>query len=119
MRFRKGRFAPELKELAVALAREIGPNHAAPKLGVSYVSLRKWMLQADLRETCVMVKRSPEQEEQIRLAQKEIRRLQRENVELKKANWILRKVAEVFSKDRRDGNSSRSETFPNKKRPKS
>lgn len=101
-------YSPEFKSRAIALAQEIGPDSAGPKLGIACSTLRRWVL-AEIHGVR-MSKLSSEEKAAARVAQKEIRKLKRENEELKKANWILRKVAEGFSMDRSNADLSRSET---------
>ena len=88
----------EFKRKAVALGEEIGTTRAARKLGVGPDTLRMW-IKRGVREVNMQRKNTPEAKAALEAAN-EIKKLKRENEELKKANLILRELASVFSKDR-------------------
>ena len=93
------RYSPEVKERAVRLVEEQAKTaesqwaaigSIAGKIGCSAETLRKWVRQAELdtgkREGLTTSERE------------ELKRLQRENRELKKANEILRLASAYFAK---------------------
>ena len=95
---RPSRYSPEVRERAVRMVREHGPEHAsqwaaiasiASKIGCTGETLRKWVRQAErdagLRAGLTTDERA------------ELTRLQREVVELKRANEILRKASAFFA----------------------
>jgi transposase len=91
------RYPPELKERAVRLVQEArqrdpGDKTAIPRtarqLGIGAESLRLWVRQAEIdagRQTGVTSEEAAE-----------IRRLRRENAELRRANEILQAAASFF-----------------------
>jgi len=95
---RERRYSPELKERAVRLVAEHRQEHTtqwatirsvADKLGGSTETLRRWVQRrerdAGTRPGLTTAERD------------ELKRLQRENVELKRANEILRKASAFFA----------------------
>src|SRR5499427_5456753 len=95
---RASRFSPEVRERAVRLVMEHGAAHEsqwaamtsiAEKIGCTAETLRKWVRQAERDQG-----RRPglTTEEPQRLKQ-----LERENVELRRANEILKKAAAFFA----------------------
>jgi transposase len=89
-RYRK--FTSEFKDRAVELAQQLESiSAAARKLGMSGVTLHKW----------VMDKEEPKKPEviQTETPEEELKRLRKENQELKKANLILKSAAAFFSQD--------------------
>jgi transposase-like protein len=105
-------FNAEFKAKAMALAQEIGVMAAAPKLGVCPGVMRKW-LDRYAKGQDMKKKDSPERQA-VLLAEREVKRLKKENEELKKANWILKEVAKVFSKDPLESAVKRSLNSPAK-----
>lgn len=83
------RYTLEFKKQAVALAQRMGQNQAAKELGVNEASLKRWKEKIQ-PSSALPDAESPEQK---------IRRLEKENDDLKKANMILRKAAAFFSQD--------------------
>jgi transposase len=92
------RYSPEVKERAVRLVREQSSGDEsqwaticsiATKIGCSAETLRKWIRQAE---------RDAGTREGLTTSEKEeLKRLQRENRELKKANEILRLASAFFA----------------------
>jgi len=95
---RPSRYSPEVRERAVRMVREHAGEHGsqwsairsvAEKLGCTAETLRRWVRQ-DERDHG----RRPGLTTDERA---ELKRLQRENVELKRANEILRKASAYFA----------------------
>lgn len=91
-------FSPEFRARALRLLDESIPEHAsefttvkyvATKLGVGVETLRKWKRQADVDAG---VRPGTMSEESA-----EIRRLKRENQELRRANEILKSASAFFA----------------------
>jgi len=91
------RYSLAFKERAIALAGEIGCSRAARILGIKTSTLQ-YMCDAKTLNLKNLSPKSPEERAAIETAQ-ELKKLRKENEELKKANLILREVASVFSKD--------------------
>jgi transposase len=94
---RPTRYSPEIRERAVRMVQEHGPEHAsqwaaiesiASKIGCTGETLRKWVRQA---ERDAGLRAGPTTDERA-----ELKRLQREAVELKRANEILRKASALM-----------------------
>lgn len=95
---RPSRFSPEVRERAVRLVLEQRPAHpsewaalqaAAPKLGTTAETLRKWVRQAE---------RDTGQRPGLTTSERErLKELEREARELKRANEILRKASAYFA----------------------
>ena len=96
---KEARYSPEVRERAVRLVGEHLGEHesqwsticsVASKIGCTAETLRKWVRQAERdqgkREGLTTTERE------------ELKRLQRENRELKKANEILRLASAYFTK---------------------
>jgi transposase-like protein len=111
----KGWYPPELKKRAIALARDIGANNAGPKLGIAADTLRVWIWLEENGNK--MSKQDTPEERALKLAQREVQKLKKENEELKKANFVLKAVSSFFPNDRLDSNSRRSKKSRNGKKP--
>jgi transposase len=92
------RYSPELRERAVRMVFEHAPDYPsqwaairsiAEKLGCRVESLRRWVRQAE-RDTGKRPGLTTDE-------RAELKRLQRENFELKRANEILRKASAFFA----------------------
>ena len=95
---RGNRYSPELKERAVRMVLEHRPNHTsqwatirsvAEKLGCTTEALRRWVAQAE-RDAGQRPGLTTDERAQLK-------DLQRENFELKRANEILRKASAYFA----------------------
>jgi transposase len=95
---RPTRYSPEVRERAVRMVQEHGPEHAsqwaaiesiASKIGCTGETLRKWVRQAE-RDAGRRAGLTTDE-------RAELKRLQREVVELKRANEILRKASAFFA----------------------
>jgi transposase len=94
---RPRQYTGEFKEQAVRLAKELGSvKKAAARLGIPEATVHGWRWRANknagkLRGSAgALTADSPEEE---------IKRLRKENDELKKANHILKRAAAFFSQD--------------------
>ena len=95
---RPSKYSPEVRERAVRMVREHGPEHPsrwaaitsiASKIGCTGETLRKWVQQAE---------RDAGQRAGLTTDERaELKRLQREVGELKRANEILRKASAYFA----------------------
>ncbi len=92
---KKRKYNLEYKQQAAQLAQQIGTRKAASQLGVNMSTLHSWK-KASLKEE-VSEKKSDSKSKPALEA--EIKKLQRENEELKKVNYILKKAAAFFSQD--------------------
>jgi transposase-like protein len=104
---RETRYSPEVRERAVRLVGEQAKTadsqwaaigSIAAKIGCSAETLRKWVRQAE-RDT-------GKREGLTTSEREELKRLQRENRELKKANEILRLASAYFAKAELDRQQS-------------
>jgi len=89
------RHTPEFKQQALELAQQVGSiAEASRRLGVSDSLLYSWkdQFKVSLDPKKKTVKSAMEEAE-------EIKRLRKENEELKKTNYILKKAAAFFSQD--------------------
>src|ERR1044072_9723762 len=95
---RLSKYSPELRERAVRLVFDHAPEHASQwaairsvgeKLGCSVEALRRWVRQAE-RDAGKRPGLTTDE-------RTELKRLQRENFELKRANEILRKASAFFA----------------------
>jgi transposase len=98
---RPSKYPPEYEARAVELVLETGRPIAtvATELGLGNETLRKWVRQAEADAGLVDVPTSAERDE--------LRRLRRENAELKRTNEIL-KLASAFFAQEADPNRRRS-----------
>jgi transposase len=103
---RPSKYSPELRERAVRLVQEHSPEYpsqwvairsVAEKLGCSVEALRRWVRQAERDAGKRPGLTSDERTE--------LKRLQRENFELKRANDILRKASAFFAQAELDRRS--------------
>lgn len=84
------KYSREFKDRAVALAKDLGNiKEAARKLGIPQHSLYNWV-NPEHRELKPVHEIS---------AEEKVRQLERENEQLKKANYILKQAAAFFSQD--------------------
>ncbi len=95
---RPSKYSPELRERAVRMVHEHAPEYpsqwaamrsVAEKLGCTVEALRRWVRQ-DERDAGTRPGLTTDE-------RAELKRLQRENVELKRANEILKKAAAFFA----------------------
>jgi transposase-like protein len=114
---RKGWYARDFKQKAIDLAKEIGPEHAGPKLGIAAGTLRKWVWREENGQGMKKKLETPESQA-MREAAREIQRLKKQNEELEKANFILRQVASFFPDDRFSADLKRSLNSSNKPKKK-
>jgi len=85
------KYTEEFKRQAVDLAIRVGPTEAARQLGIVDGNLRNW-----LKKFGGQYSASPSSS----LSQEdELKRLRKENADLKKANTILKAAAAFFSQD--------------------
>jgi transposase len=95
---RPNKYSPELRERAVRMVFDQAPEHSsqwatirsvAEKLGCTVEALRRWVRQAE-RDTGKRPGLTTDE-------RAELKRLQREVFELKRANEILKKAAAFFA----------------------
>ena len=95
---RPSKYSPEARERAVRMVREHGPEHAsqwaaitsiASKIGCTGETLRNWVRQAE-RDAGQRTGLTTDERQRMKT-------LEREVVELKRANEILRKAAAFFA----------------------
>jgi transposase len=95
---RRSKYSPELRERAVRMVFEHAPEYpsqwgairsVAEKIGCPVEVLRRWVRQAE-RDAGTRAGLTTSERE-------ELRRLQRENFELKRANEILKKASAYFA----------------------
>jgi transposase len=95
---KRTRYSPEVRERTVRLVREHTPEHGsqwaairaiALKVGCTAETLRRWVRQAE-RDGGSRPGLTTEEQQRVRV-------LERENRELKRANEILRKASAYFA----------------------
>jgi transposase-like protein len=95
---RPSKHSPEVRDRAVRMVRDHAPEYASPsaaihsiaaKLGCSSETLRRWVRQSE-RDAGARPGLTTDERQQLK-------QLQRENFELKRANEILRKAAAFFA----------------------
>ena len=84
-------FTEEFKQQAVSLADRSSVAVAAEQLGINASNLHRWVKQ-------LSAEAMPSKAEKESL-EEEVRRLQKENRELKDVNHILKRAAAFFSQD--------------------
>ena len=91
-------YTPDFKREAVALADELGSaNKAANRLGIPQSNINNWrnsIKQGKLKSSKGMRVKPQEESDK-----EELKRLRKENAELKKVNFILKRAAAFFSQD--------------------
>ena len=90
----KRTYTDEFRRQAVALADEVGTSQAARQLGVSDSNVHGWRAKFNgtAKPKYISSKLTVEEQE-------ELKRLRKENAELKKINIILKQCAAFFSQD--------------------
>ena len=92
---RPSKYPEEFRRDAVALVKS-SPDRTvaeiARELGVNHETLRQWVLAADKQQAQAAVGLGPAELE-------ELKRLRKENAELKLEKEILRKAAQYFAKE--------------------
>ena len=95
---RPTKYSPEVRERAIRMVREYGPEHPsqwaamasiAGKLGCTAETLRRWVRQAE-RDSGQRAGLTTDERQRLK-------ELERENRELKRANEILRKASAFFA----------------------
>jgi len=96
MKKQSRKYTDEFKKQAIALAKDLGSVVAAAKqLGVPKVCIYDWRMKLDgpmqqVQDSTVSFNNCDAEE---------LKRLRKENAELKKANYILKSAAAFFSQD--------------------
>lgn len=89
------RYTDDFKHRVVTLANEIGQAEAARKLGVSTSNVYNWQQKlSTIGRVSKSDTKSPSE-----TSEEELKRLRKENSDLKKANIILKSAAAFFSQD--------------------
>ena len=90
------KYTAEFKRQAVALAKELGSDvKAGEQLGIPSVNIHTW--RQKLKAGDLLLDRNSENAPES--PEEELKRLRRENQDLKKANYILKQAAAFFSQD--------------------
>ncbi len=88
---RNKNYTEQFKREAVALSERLGNVlKAAQQLGTTSASIVYWKKQLGIKKEAVIKPEDPQQE---------LERLRKENLELQKANEILKRAAAFFSQD--------------------
>lgn len=94
------KYTSEFKRQAVALAEELGSApKASLKLGVPESNIHNWREKLKAGATVAGSRSGMDQAKSGELPDEELKRLRRENLELKKINHILKAAAAFFSQD--------------------
>lgn len=89
------KYTDDFKHRAVTLANEIGGAEAARKLGICSGNVYQWQRKiSKLGRVSKSDTKSPTES-----SEEELKRLRKENSDLKKANLILKSAAAFFSQD--------------------
>ncbi len=87
------KYTEEFKKQAIELAKDLeSMSKAAKQLGISHANLHNWKIKAQESENL-------ESKMAQTNAAEELKRLRKENSDLKKVNYILKAAAAVFSRD--------------------
>jgi transposase len=90
------KYPPELKERALRLWRSTTPRrpiaHVARELGIHPEAMRTWIRQDE-------ADRGERADQPTTAEQEELRRLRKENLELRRANEILRAASAYFAQE--------------------
>jgi len=89
------KYSKEFKEEALKLSDEIGVKKAASQLGVQYYTLAEWRKN---RKAAAEASKPTLSDAELRIRNKE---LEREIIELQRANDILKDALGFFAKDRK------------------
>lgn len=94
MKVRNRKYTEEFRKQAVELAESLGsPAEAAKQLGIDNANIYNWRMRAKAKQT-------PEKSSTLAVNESdELKRLRRENSELRKVNHILKAAAAFFSQD--------------------
>jgi transposase len=87
-------YSAEFREKAIRLVQECGQTipPVAQHLGYSHESIRRWIETAN-------AKLDPDTTQRIKLETSELKRLRKENAQLKMENDILKKATAYFAKE--------------------
>ncbi len=88
----KRTYTVEFKRQAADLAIRTGVQKAADQLGVNVANIQRWKSETKKDS-------NSEQKTRKRDLEEALKQLRKENEELKKVNFILKKAAAVFSQD--------------------
>lgn len=84
-------YTPEFKGNAIQLAKDIGVTRAESQLGIPRGLIRTW--RRKMERGGELPDAAPVSQEE------ELRRLRKENAELKKVNHILKAASAIFTRD--------------------
>jgi transposase len=88
----------EFKEQAVRLATETSVKIAAERLGIKEGRLYSWKAKKK-RDGSLRSSKANSEHDLLETPEQELKRLRKENEELKQVNYILKRATAVFSKD--------------------
>ena len=95
---RPNKYSPEVRERAVRMVREHGPEHASQWAAITSIASTIGCTGATLRNWARQAERDAGQRTGLTTDERaEFKRRQREVVELKRANEILKKAAALFA----------------------